>query len=74
MKSKIEILIESLCILLYDNIANSDEYSEVENKEREKNAKIIRPELIKLKNRIKNMEEYLMDYIKVVVFPQIEIN
>jgi hypothetical protein len=74
LKSKIEILIESLCILLYDNIANSDEYSEVENKEREKNAKIIRPELIKLKNRIKNMEEYLMDYIKVVVFPQIEIN
>ena len=74
LKSKIEKLIESLCVLLYDNSANSDEYDEVENEAREKNAKVIRPELIKLKNRIKDMEEYLMDYLKVVVFPQIEIN
>ena len=73
LKSKIETLIESLCVLLYDNSSNSDEYSEVENIEREKNSKIILPELIKLKNRIKDMEDYLMDYIKVVVFPQIEI-
>ena len=73
LKSKIETLIESLCVLLYDNSANCDEYSEIENQEREKNAKIIRPELIKQKNRIKEMEEHIMEYIKVVVFPQIEI-
>ncbi|MEN2399289.1 hypothetical protein GKZ90_0005845 [Flavobacterium sp. MC2016-06] len=73
LNSKINVLIESICILLYDNTVICNDFSKQENKEREKNAKIILPELIKIKNKIKESEENIMEYIKVVVFPQIEI-
>ena len=71
LKRKLEILLESICILLYDNTINSDEYSYEENAKRKKNAEIIRPELIKLKDKIKESEKHIMEYIKVIVFPQI---
>jgi len=73
LKRKIGILLESLCILLYDNSVISDEYSEEENQEREKNAKKVRPELIKMRDKIIELQEHIMEYIKVVVFPQIGI-
>ncbi len=73
LKRKIEILIESLCVLLYDNTSNCNEYNEIENIKREKNADIIRTELIKIKNKIIEAEEHIMEYIKVVVFQQIGI-
>lgn len=71
LKRKLEILLESICIILYDNTINSDEYSYEENAKRKKNAEIIRPELIKLKDKIKESEKHIMEYIKVIVFPQI---
>lgn len=73
LKRKIEILLESICILLYDNTVSSNEFSEEENIERKKNVEIIRPELIRLKDKIKESEKHIMEYIKVVVFPQIEL-
>ena len=73
LKRKIDVLLESLCVLLYDNTVICEEYSEIENQEREKNAKIILPNLIKLKTEIKKSEEHIMEYIKEVVFHQIGI-
>ncbi|WP_291141898.1 hypothetical protein [Flavobacterium sp. UBA7680] len=73
LKRKINILLESICILLYDNSVICNDFSEEENQKREENAKIIRPELIKMKAKIKESEEHIMEYIKVVVFPQIGI-
>ena len=73
LKRKIEILLESICILLYDNTVTSNEFNEEEIQEREKNAKFIRPELIKLKGKILDSEKYIMEYVKIVVFPQIGI-
>ena len=67
------VLVTDSHILLYDNTASSNEYSEKENLIREENAKIIRPELIKLKDKVKESEKYIMEYIKEVVFPQIGI-
>ena len=73
LKRKIRVLLESICILLYDNTIICNDFSEEENQKREENAKIILPELIKIKEKIKESEEYIMEYIKVVVFPQIGI-
>lgn len=71
LKQKNNILIESLCILLYDNTIESDEFTVEENIERDKNAKIILPKLFSLKNKILESENNIMDYVKVIVFPQI---
>uniref|UniRef100_UPI0040493ADF hypothetical protein n=1 Tax=Flavobacterium sp. TaxID=239 RepID=UPI0040493ADF len=73
LKRKIEILLESICILLYDNTVNQEEYDDDENHIRQKNAEIILPELIKLRDKIKESEKNIMEYIKKVVFPQLEI-
>ncbi|KAF2513878.1 hypothetical protein [Flavobacterium foetidum] len=73
LKRKTEILLEALCVLLYDNTVASEEFTREENKEREKNATLIRLELIRLKDQIKASEKYMMDYIKEVAFPQIGI-
>lgn len=73
-KEKIDILIEAICVLLYDNTVFSEEYSKKENKKREDLAKKIRPELIKRKNRIKEAGNTLWEYIQEVVYPQIGIS
>ena len=73
LNSKIDILIEAICVLLYDNSANQEEYSEQENRERELIAQKVRPELFKRKERIIAAEDWVMDYIKKVVYPQIGI-
>jgi hypothetical protein len=72
-KRKIDVLIESICILLYDNTAAPEEYSKKENDEREQMAKRIRPELIKRRSRIIDAGDAVMDYIQEVVYPQIGI-
>ena len=74
LKSKIDILTEAICVLLYDYTANKEEYSNKENEERENIASKIRPELIKRKEKIKDSQNVIMDYIKKVVFPQIGLN
>ena len=70
---KIEILLESICILLYDNTVNPEEYDDDENHIRQKNAEIILPELIRLRDKIIESEKNIMEYIKKVVFPQLGI-
>ena len=72
-KSKINILIESLCVLLYDNTVQDDCYSSEENKERQRIANIVKPELISRKEEIIEADTFIMDYIKEVVYPQIGI-
>ena len=73
LKRKIEVLVESVCVLLYDNSASPEEYTDNENKEREKAATLVRTELIKRKDKIIEAREAVMDYIKEIVFPQIGI-
>ena len=73
LKRKIEILLESICILLYDHTVNPEEYDDDENHIRQKNAEIILPELIKLRDKIIESEKNIMEYIKKVVFPQLGI-
>lgn len=71
LKYKIDVLLEAICVLLYDNISSNEEYSDLENIERKKIADKIRPELIKRKEKIKHSEHQIMEYIKNEVFPQI---
>ena len=71
LERKINILIEAICILLYDNIVSPEEYSEQENIQREITAKKVRPELIKRKKKIEKSGNYIMEYVQREVFPQI---
>lgn len=73
LKSKIDVLIEAICVLLYDNTVSPEEYSDKENRERESIAEKVRPELIKRKTRIIDAGDAVMNYVKEVVYPQIEI-
>ena len=73
MGAKIDILIEAICILLYDNTSGSEEYSDSENVDRERIARQIRQELIKRKQIIIESQAYMRDYVKEVVYPQIGI-
>ena len=73
LKTKIDVLIEAICVLLYDNTIATDEYSEKENKERESIAEKVRPELIKRKKRIIEAGDSVLEYIQEVVYPQIGI-
>ncbi|MCR9174099.1 MAG: hypothetical protein NXI10_16480 [bacterium] len=70
-KEKLNVLIEAICVLLYDNTIAPHEYSKKENKDRKLIADKVRPELIKRKERIREAGDAVMDYIKVVVYPQI---
>ena len=72
-KAKIDVLIEAICILLYDNTYPSQEFSKEEMAEREAIADKVRPELIKRKERIKQAGDWVMEYIQEVVYPQIGI-
>ncbi|MGH2667192.1 hypothetical protein [Flavobacterium sp.] len=74
LKAKIDILIEAVCILLYDNTFaddNYDDYSDAENKQRKEIADFVRPQLYKRKEKIKKAENSIMEYIKAEVFPQV---
>jgi len=70
---KITVLIQSICVLLYDNTETFEKYADEENFKREKDANLIRPELIKRKDKIIKEQGLIMEYIKQVVFPQIGI-
>lgn len=72
-KEKIDILIESICILLYDNTVSSNDFSEEENQKRKIIADSIRPELTKRKERILQAGDAVMEYIQEIVYPQIGI-
>lgn len=74
LPGKITTLLEALCVLLYDNVANSEEYSQEENQKRQQVASEVIPELIKRKELIKGASPAIRDYIKEVVFPLMELN
>jgi hypothetical protein len=74
LKQKNSILIQSLCALLYDYSSSPEEYSEKENEERRKNAAKIIPELIKRKKEIVEFDEDIRDYIKIEIYPKIELS
>ncbi|MFK7905168.1 MAG: hypothetical protein AB8B69_08590 [Chitinophagales bacterium] len=71
LKGKIEVLIEAICVLLYDNTANREEYSKEGNESREQIAAMIRPELIKRKEKVFAARKRIWGYVKKIVFPQI---
>ena len=73
LKPKINVLIEAICVLLYDNTVSPEEYSEKENQERESLAEKIRPELERRKDRIIEAGENVWEYIRIIVYPQIGI-
>jgi len=73
MGAKTDILIEAICILLYDYSVVSEEYSDPEKVEREQIAQQVRQELIKRKQIIIQSQAYMRDYVKEVVYPQIGI-
>ena len=73
LDSKINTLLQVVCIMLYDQTIAPEEFTKKENQERELIAKKIRPELIKRKSRIIAIRDSIDDYIKEEVFPQIGI-
>lgn len=77
LKIKIDVLVSSMCVLLYNNTfpcGEFDSFSKSEQEERSADAQIIRPELMKRKQRVYEAKYLIMDYIQAVVFPQIGID
>ena len=71
LKSKIDVLVSSVCIMLYDLTANQEEHTDEENLEFVDLIELLQTELKKRQNSVICAENYILDYIKKVVFPQI---
>lgn len=63
---KRNLLLDALCVIVYDNSVNENS-----NKDEELKNRII-GELIKRKEKLKQADDWIMDYIKEVVYPQLE--
>lgn len=72
LPSKKIVLLEALCILLYDNVSNEDEQSEKNNLFRKKNLEIILPRIIERKDLILQYKEHIYEYIFEVVEPYLK--
>lgn len=75
LESKKLILLETLCILLYDLTYPSDEFSIEEDEIRKNNSQIVLPELIKRKEQILKLGKnkgFISDYVIKVVLPQLK--
>lgn len=73
-KVKVYVLISALCVILYDQTAYFDELSPIEQKDAKKIANQIRPELVKRKNLVLEAGDWVWDYIRVVVYPEIGLS
>ena len=73
LESKQTVLIQTLCVLLYDYTVEPNENYNLTADERNKIIGQIRPELIKRKKKIKELENWVMGYVKLVVFPQLNL-
>ena len=73
LESKQTVLIQALCVILYDYTVEPNENYNLTTDERNKIIDQIRPELIKRKNQIKEVENWILGYIKLVVFPQLNL-
>jgi hypothetical protein len=71
--NKTNILVEAICVILYDNSVSMEQFSDIENQERERVARLVRPELIKRKNLIIQAGDSVMEYVRNIVNPQIGI-
>jgi hypothetical protein len=65
---KRNLLIDALCILVYDNSIEDNS-----NKDDELKKRVIN-ELNKRKDKLKLADKWIMDYIKKVVYPQLELH
>lgn len=65
LNQKRKILIEALCVIVYDNIDLEEGNQELKDK--------VANELTKRKDDVLNAEDWIMDYIKEEVFPLIGI-
>ncbi|MDV6168636.1 hypothetical protein R1T16_09390 [Flavobacterium sp. DG1-102-2] len=72
-QSKLNILLSALCILAYDNIIAPEEYTAAENIHRKAKADRVINELTKRKHLLTNLSWEIMDYIKEVIFPRLDI-
>lgn len=70
---KKRVLLEALCVILYDAIVKDEEYSDEENLQRLKVAEKVKPELIKRKSLLLHPDQWICDYIKAVIFPYLQI-
>lgn len=68
------VLLQALCVLLYDYSVEPNENYDLTTEEINNIIEKIRPELIKRKSKIKKVENWIMGYIKLVVFPQIDLD
>lgn len=73
LESKKRVLLEALCVILYDAIVEDDEYTEEENKQRQAVAEKVKPELTKRKDLLLHPEQWIGSYIKAVIFPYLGI-
>lgn len=74
LESKQIVLIQALCVLLYDYTVEPNENYDLTTEERNNIIELIRPELLKRKNKIKEVENWIMGYIKLTVFPQLNLD
>jgi hypothetical protein len=70
---KLNTLLAAICILAYDNIVAPEEYTTAENIQRKARADNALNELIKRKHLLTNLDWEIMDYVKEVVFPRLDI-
>ncbi len=68
---KIDLLLSSLCVLLYEHTADPDEYTPEENLDRKQIADRVRPELAQRKEAVKRAAGFMSSYVQDVVFPRI---
>ncbi len=83
LNRKKHILIEALCVLLYDALFEDERvysydaetedeyYSDEENIERQKIAETVKTELLKRKDMLTHPDQWIESYVKEVVFPYI---
>lgn len=71
LKDKIDVLIEAVCVILYDNSADLEEYSKEERRKMAEISTQLIPELVKRKKRIWEAKNHIWAHVKEVIFPQI---
>ncbi len=73
--SKKRVLLEALCVMLYDAIVEQDyvTYTVEEKRERLAIAEKVKPELVKRVDLLLRPEQWISDYVKEAVFPYLGI-
>lgn len=72
LPSKKNVLLDALCVLLYDNVGDEEELSKKEKQVRKENFEIILPKIIERKELILQNKEYIYKYIFEVVEPYLK--